>query len=199
MNFERILTGLPVQALADTLAENPEWWHAITMRQDFLGSPHEQTETIFLRGPRAFTLEGYFGEADALDYHLLPAVIDELMPLVRPLLDAIEWSELGRILLVSMPAGGNLEEHTDEGEYARHYTRYHVPVTTNPDCALVVDGVHQHMAAGDAWLFNHRAPHWAYNAGESERIHLIVDAVSRRYRLDDDGPCDTRLEQPDNG
>ncbi|WP_176125784.1 aspartyl/asparaginyl beta-hydroxylase domain-containing protein [Paraburkholderia youngii] len=182
MNFERLLTGLPVAPLAAALADSPEWWQRITTRQDFLGSPHEGTETIFLRGPLDFTLEEYFGETYAADYPELAAVIDELMPIVRPLLQAIEWKELGRMLLVRMPPGVALDEHTDEGAYAEHYSRFHIPLATNGQCELVVNGQPQHMQAGEAWWFNHRAPHSAHNMGETERVHLIVDAVSPMFR-----------------
>jgi quercetin dioxygenase-like cupin family protein len=200
MNFERLLCGLPVEPLAAKLAANPDWWNAITLRQDFLGSPHYDTETIFLRGPAGFSFEAYFQQADALDYHLLSSVMDELMPVLRPLLLAIDWQELGRILLVRMPPGAALDEHTDEGHYAETYARFHVPLVTNPGCSLTVDRERQHMEAGEAWWFDHRRPHSAHNTGETARIHLIVDAVSARYKTGrHDGPCDTGPIEPHDG
>lgn len=183
MNFERLLTGLPVEPLLQKLTANPAWWTEETLRQEFLGSAHYATQTIFLRGPRGFSFEEYFGETYAEDYPRLAEVIDEVMPIVRPLLKAIQWrSDLGRILVVRMPAGAALDEHTDEGEYAAHFARFHVPLVTNPGCNLTCDRERQHMEAGEAWWFDHRAPHSAHNKGETDRIHLIVDAVSPRFK-----------------
>lgn len=199
MTFARLLEGLPVEPLAALLDAHPDWWKQITMRQDYLGSAHHETECIYLRGPRSFDFEHYFGESWAGDFPRLRDTLTHLMPVMRPLLDAIGWQELGRVMLVRMPAGAQLEEHTDEGPYAEHYSRYHVPIVTNAHCEMWVDGETQHMAAGDAWWFNHRVPHTAYNNGDAARIHLIVDAVPRDYRLDTDGPCNPGPVEPHDG
>jgi hypothetical protein len=195
-NFEFVASGLDVAPLAALLDANPAWWRDITMRQDYLGSAHAATHCIYLRGPAGFTFEEYFLELAALDYPRLPTALAALMPVVRPLLRAIDWRELGRILIVRLPAGAELDEHIDQGEYARHYARFHIPLVTNADCALVVAGEPQHMAVGEAWWFNHHKPHYAYNHGETERVHLIVDAVSPRFAAPepDHGPEHTRPE-----
>lgn len=182
MNFERLLTGLPVEPLLERLARHPAWWTEETLRQEFLGSAHHATQTVYLRGPLGFSFEEYFLDRSAVDFPHLHDTIDVLMPVLRPLLDAIDWEHLGRILVVNLPAGAALDEHTDQGEYANHFARFHVPLATNDQCQLVVNGAGQRMEAGEAWWFDHHAPHSAHNAGETDRIHLIVDAVSPRFK-----------------
>lgn len=181
MRFERICEGLPVEPLLQLIDANPDWWNAITIRQNFLGSAHHQTQCIHLRGPTSFVFEDAFMRTETLDYPLLESCIDALMPVLRPLLTAIDWSDLGRILIVRLPPGCALDPHVDEGRYAAHFARFHVALRANDQCALVVEDQPQHMAPGEAWWFNHRTTHSAHNHGDTERIHLIVDARSERF------------------
>lgn len=175
MSFERLCIDLPVEPLLARI--DPAWWNAITIRQDFLGSAHHATQCIYLRGPAGFSVDEYFTDLTSVDYPVLPSVIDVLMPVLRPVLTALRWIELGRVLLVRLPACTALEPHIDEGAYAAHFERYHVVLSSNERCALVVDEVEQHMAPGEAWRFDHRKTHYAYNAGTTDRVHLIIDAV----------------------
>lgn len=170
-----LLTGLPVRRLLDVI--HPMHWQEITIRQAFPGSAHHATQAIYLRGPRSFL--DPFG-IESVDYPLLQYYVTQLMPVIRPLLKLIEYSDLGRVMLVKLPAGKTLDLHCDEGAYAEHYQRFHVALSGNAECSLTVydDGVTKHHADdGDAFWFNHRKQHTASNLGDSDRVHLIVDAV----------------------
>jgi hypothetical protein len=177
MNFKRICEGLPIEPLLKQLDAHPDWWNEIVIRQIFLGSAHHMTQSIHLRGPVSFCYEDAFLSTETHDYPLLAPLMPALMPVIGSLLSAIRYSELGRVLIVRLPPGGALDPHIDQGAYAEHFTRYHVALRTNEDCALVVDDEPQHMAAGEAWWFEHRKTHSAFNRGSVERIHLILDAV----------------------
>jgi hypothetical protein len=175
MNFKHIASGLPVQPVIDALDKYPRLWGLHTLRQEFLGSPHHATECVFIRGPHDFTFEDYFGSAYARDYVVPIDLFTAVADVVTAVYQAVQADELGRVLIVDLPAGEALEEHTDEGVYAQHYQRAHVALVTNPDAVLVCNGEEKHIPAGEAWWFDHRAPHTAKNAGGSERLHLIVD------------------------
>lgn len=181
MNFERICDGLDVEPLLQLVDANPDWWNEITIRQEFIGSAHHATQAIHLRGPASFTFDDVFVDTGAHDYPLIVPTLDALMMVLRPLLTAIDFTDIGRVMIVRLPAGGELDPHIDQGRYAAHYQRFHVALRTNDRCALVVDGETQHMAAGEAWWFDHRKPHSAFNHGDTERLHLIVDARSPRF------------------
>ena len=50
-NFVRIADGLDVKPLLKLLDAKPELWKEIEIRQQFTGSPHKDTESIYVRGP----------------------------------------------------------------------------------------------------------------------------------------------------
>lgn len=84
------------------------------------------------------------------------------------------------------PGDGELARHTDQVDAAVGVTdgkilRVHVPVVTNPDVVFRVWGEEPrrvHMAAGECWYLDIRKPHAAVNAGDTWRVHLVVDVVA---------------------
>lgn len=177
-NFERIATGLDVQPLLDVLSQRPELWDEITVRQDYTGSAHKDTRAIYIRGPRTFTFKDYFLSTQAYDYPLMDELADVLVPLLRPVLNALGATELGFVMLVELKPGGQVKPHIDEGKYADHFSRYHLALTGEQGATLTVGGESQHFAPGEFWWFNHKALHRADNASDQPRIHLIIDAVT---------------------
>jgi hypothetical protein len=55
--------------------------------------------------------------------------------------------------------------------------RFHLPLVTNPDATLLLDGERFHLAAGGVFLVNHGCVHAARNTGRAERIHLMWDQL----------------------
>jgi hypothetical protein len=86
------------------------------------------------------------------------------------------------------PGDGELTRHADitdheAGTAPGRLLRLHLPLVTNPQvqfCSWLPDGSVQtaHMEAGECWSLDTRKPHTAWNWGESERIHLVIDAWS---------------------
>lgn len=174
----QLLTGLNVQPLIDKLEAIPQMWNDITLRQDYPGSAHTDTECIFIRGPLQFTAQDYFNDLSAAPYPAAPVFEKELKHLIEPLMEAIALEQLGRVLLVKLKPGGHVKAHSDEGRYADFYSRFHIPVITNEGCVNTTGGEAVHWPVGTAWWFNHKQVHTADNAGDTDRVHLIVDAVS---------------------
>ena len=153
-------------------------WQQITVRQLFPGSDHVDTETIYLRGPRVWDAESYMGLGNAIDYlgnqEALPAIVG----LVRAACQAIGATDLGYVMVVKLRAGGVVTPHVDEGEYADHYTRFHLVLTSNSRCVFYVGEERQEgMLPGELWQFDHKARHGFRNDGPTDRIHVIFDAV----------------------
>ena len=184
MNFDRIATGLDVAPLLAALDAMPELWGEITLRQDYPGSAHHDTDCIFLRGPRSFTPEDYFFDLGSFDYPAMDKLADALVPLLRQLLqDVLQVEELGRVLIVRLKPGGHVDAHVDEGDYADHFARFHVALTGEPGSVLTAGGEVQHFAPGEAWWFDHKVEHTADNLGDVPRIHIIFDAVTQRFPM----------------
>lgn len=172
--FKQIASGLKVQPLLDLLDAKPELWDQITLRQQFEGSAHKDTECIFVRGPESFTIDKYFFDVGSYDYSVMQDLASELVPLLQPLLtETLQVKELGRVMIVKFKPGGHISEHMDEGKYADHFARFHIALKTNPKATLTVGGQTRNLDAGEAWWFNHKLKHSGDNLGDTDRIHII--------------------------
>jgi len=182
--FERLATDLDVQPIIDRIEAMPELWAEITARQDYTGSAHKDTECIFARGPYSFTPYYYMFDLGSYDYPAMDKLGDVLIPVLRPLLtEVLAVTELGRVLIVNLKAGGLVKPHVDEGTYADHFARFHVALTGNDHCMLEVGNDQACMRPGEAWWFDHKQQHSACNLGQTDRWHIILDAVSPRFPM----------------
>ena len=68
--------------------------------------------------------------------------------------------------------GGVVDPHTDPWP-----CRVHVPLLTNPQAMLTVEGVDYHLEAGKAYLVDGRREHAVRNAGPTPRVHFVLDVV----------------------
>ena len=119
MNFERTATELPVKPLLDLVNGKPYLWSQITTRQSFEGSPHRDTQCIFLRGPEAFTKENLHDDLSAHPYPAWSVLAEALVPLTDAWIEQVGGiTELGRVMLVSLKRAGVIRPHADEGHYA---------------------------------------------------------------------------------
>jgi hypothetical protein len=59
-------------------------------------------------------------------------------------------------------------------------TRFHLPIVTNPQAEVILDGWVYHLAAGMVYLVNHGCVHSARNGGNQNRIHLVWDMLLTR-------------------
>lgn len=63
--------------------------------------------------------------------------------------------------------------------YSFHYDldmwRVHIPLITNKDCFMIVDGKLWHLDVGYAYLVKVKDYHLALNAGNEKRIHIVFD------------------------
>ncbi|MBO9714420.1 aspartyl/asparaginyl beta-hydroxylase domain-containing protein [Sphingomonas sp.] len=81
------------------------------------------------------------------------------------------------VRLMRLAAGSVIREHEDNDLAAeRGWARIHVPVTTNPGVEFFLNGEPVTMRAGEAWYLRLSDPHRAANRGETDRVHLVIDA-----------------------
>lgn len=156
------------------IQQRPELWDLVTVRQQYEGSAHRDTESIILRGPT--TLDDIFDNLDSVDFPTL-AELPATRDLIDRVLDMVQAREVGRLMVVKLHAGGRVTPHTDEGRYAEYFARFHLVLTSSPKCRFHAGGEQVVMAPGELWWFNHRAQHEVRNGGP-ERIHLILDLLT---------------------
>jgi hypothetical protein len=180
-HFRKLGTGLPVEAIRGVLVNHYDLWDNITLRQDFEGTPHKFTETIYIRGPEKLEREFYQGQTEARPYPLpteLVGPLEDLFAEVKKLIDPVE---VGYMMLVSLYPRSGISAHIDEGVYAEHYQRFHIPISSVPNQNLFTCADETvKMKEGELWCFNHQKLHKVTNMSGKERIHLIFDAVLRK-------------------
>ena len=124
--FRRIAEGLDVEPLLQLLDAKPELWKEIQARQKFTGSPHKDTETIYVRGALKMTSYHVIWDVGSYDYPCMQYLKSALVPLMRPVLEGLGVKDLGRVLIVNLKATGQITRHIDQGAYAEHYERFHL-------------------------------------------------------------------------
>lgn len=173
----RRLGRIDPSAAVRELEQRPQLWELFTLRQQYEGSAHKDTQCIPLRGPT--TLEDIFDNLEAVDFAMLNELPATLDVLVR-VLQMSQAREVGRVMLVKLLPQGHVTPHVDEGRYAEHFARFHLVFTSSPDCHFCAGGERVVMAPGELWWFNHRVEHEVRNGG-TDRIHLIVDLTAPGY------------------
>lgn len=171
MNFLRLPFIFDPTTILKALRASPELWDTFTARQTYPGSPHKDTRCIVVRGPKAITRENIQTELESewltTNQQLNQAIIQTLFWL--------NTDRLGRILLVELAPGGLIDEHRDEGLYARTFNRYHFVISSTPGNVFYCREEAVHMLPGEVWWLNHQELHSVANASPTPRIHLIVD------------------------
>lgn len=110
------------------------------------------------------------------------------LPDLEPLISLVPGDHQRIRLMRLQPGGGELTRHADitdpeAGTVDGKVLRIHIPLLSNPRVLFsswTLDGqqYRRHMAPGTAWYLDTRKPHTARNDGETERIHLVIDAYS---------------------
>jgi quercetin dioxygenase-like cupin family protein len=148
-------------------------------RQSFENSPHADTMTVFVRGPLGWTRDWYQHDIGAMDYPAAQILAEPLREVVAPVIRRLQIAQLGRVMIVELPPGGRIARHVDQGEYARHYQRWHLVLSGGPRATLTCDGNVVQCLPGRLFWFNHHLPHEAANDEAHARLAVIIDGVVR--------------------
>ena len=99
-----------------------------------------------------------------LDY--IPSVLNEFK---CPLL---------AVRLMKLSPGSRIKEHTDHDlAFENGVVRIHIPVQTNNHVEFLLNGEAVDFNAGDCWYLKLNDPHSVNNIGNTDRIHLVIDAL----------------------
>jgi Aspartyl/Asparaginyl beta-hydroxylase len=78
------------------------------------------------------------------------------------------------------------EEHVGWRQGRRYFYRgrFHLPIETNPEAVVLLDGDFFHLEPGSLYFFNNGCIHSAANRGNSQRFHLVWDMLLTQETID---------------
>jgi aspartyl/asparaginyl beta-hydroxylase (cupin superfamily) len=154
------------------VASNPHLWG-----QERIGKLWKETypgleiEEIMARYTRSLSRDELqcFWEAPA-------NVITEAKVLAVSLCAAYKADQIGRVMFTRLPPGQSIPRHSDTtGDYCKYYTRFHVPIISDPGVRFLCGDESAEMVPGEVWWTNISLPHSVVNDSPSHRVQLLVD------------------------
>lgn len=170
-NFKKI-TKFDIAAAQQALEDYDEMFGKIDLREKFPGSPHPNTQTLYLRMPDDLDPHIIFNSLQVDDWPMM--TVEEFRDLVIQINQVVD-EPLARVLIVKLFPGGTISSHIDEGIYSDSTNRYHLVLKTNPRAFLKINDEVEHLEEGWLYSFNKHLLHSGANEGDTDRIHLIVD------------------------
>jgi hypothetical protein len=82
------------------------------------------------------------------------------------------------VRLMAMEPGVIVKTHIDAmrtGQY--QIARIHVPLVTNPNASLFVQGRQLQPQVGECWYLDAAVPHSVQNLGDARRVHMVMDCI----------------------
>ena len=178
MQHFKHLGNIDITALVKELEEHPELWDKNNLRTCNLMNVAEGISDIWIRFPdhkkHITNLMGMLNDLECIDY---PAkdVLKTLEPILKEVLRLSGGKELNRVLITSIKPGGRIYPHTDAGEFAKVFHRFHIVLQSDEGNVFRTEGEFVHMKTGEFWWFNNLGEHELFNGSSRPRIHLVVD------------------------
>lgn len=90
--------------------------------------------------------------------------------LLQDIVKQYKMRDAGRVRMLTMKPKTTYSLHHDPDLW-----RVHIPLITNSDAFMFVDGKMWHMPVGNVYLVKVEHHHLAVNAGNENRIHIVFD------------------------
>lgn len=163
---------IDVDPIVKALKEYNFLWTCSTERQTTQGSPHTDTEVIYLRMPYLIDKRSIFDDLDVTEYPVMsfPEFYDAVEAVAK-----LAYASPARAMITKLKPNGHIIPHIDEGPYSDATDRYHCVLTTNDKCLMRIGDDHVFGKPTEVWYFDKHAEHEVLNNGDTDRIHLIVD------------------------
>lgn len=151
-------------------------WNRYSIRTTYPGSAHTDASDIWLRfnDLSLYTPDQYykmFDDLECVDYFHIP----EANKLISDLMEKVNGTKLGRVIITKLPSGGRITPHIDEGAYANYYDRYHIIINNKPGSIFRCGDETITMENGDIYWFDTSKEHEVINDSNEDRLTLIVD------------------------
>jgi Aspartyl/Asparaginyl beta-hydroxylase len=89
------------------------------------------------------------------------------------------------VRLMRLGAGSVIKTHSDldlDVEHGR--LRLHVPIVTNDRVDFRLNGERVMLREGECWYLRLSDPHSVTNGGDTDRVHLVIDAIVNEWLMD---------------
>jgi hypothetical protein len=167
MRLDRPFLKLPIRFSAEALAEEARALPRSAWRPHPTGFPgNEAVRLVSPGGQPTDSIVGPMGPTDEL--MRCPYTMDVMSELGGV------W---GRSRLMGLGPGAKVPPHIDCHYYWVTHLRIHIPVITNPGVSFTCGDETVHMEAGECWVFDSFRRHTVENAGDEQRVHLVLDTV----------------------
>lgn len=187
LNFDKLADELEVEHINEILDSKPHLFEQIKVRQEYDGTAHGDTRSIFLRWCKDMTPEAVLNDINAVEYPATQSLRPTIDKTIEQVMELTKGEQLGRMLIVELKPRGFISPHPDEGPYAEYYQRFHLCLQSAGKACFTVEqdkfcGEYVHMVPGELWWFNHRKTHSVFNGDDIPRLHMIFDIYSPSYK-----------------
>lgn len=174
-NFLQVASGVNVISLLQQIYSNDHLWAQDQIRQEYSkDSPHKEVQDILIRF--SDTAAKDVGDQIQCDWMSASILLPAARNIAMLVMASMAGEQLGRVMITRLPAGKTITPHKDiKGKYANYYTRYHIPLISDPGVQFHCGDEAVNMLPGTVWWFNGHLEHSVVNNSASDRINLIVD------------------------
>ncbi|MBT2393892.1 aspartyl/asparaginyl beta-hydroxylase domain-containing protein [Streptomyces sp. ISL-1] len=171
----RLRTGLDAERLQNELFSLGERFspQATFDAGTIIENEYQGWRVLSLRGPDGDPRRTDAGGPGLADYANTPFM--DKVPYTASVLSGL-GPALRAVRYMSLEPGASVGEHTDY-PYGLPvgWARLHMPITTNDQAVIVIDGAEQRWQPGELWYADFGKPHHLYNNGDRPRVHLVID------------------------
>ena len=173
-HFYPLVFGLTVAPLLAAIQAQPELFNQHAQRTSAADSPHRGVSDIWVRYNDPAKFGPHFNdEHDAVWYPAWYA-LPELKPLVFGLMEYVQGTRLGGILITKLPPGGVVKTHVDSGWHAGYYEKFTIALQNRPGAVFRFPDADLLASSGDCYWFDNSVPHGVMNHSDQDRLALIV-------------------------
>jgi hypothetical protein len=105
-------------------------------------------------------------------------------PYLRAVVDVFAMPRKS-IRLLRLHANSRVLEHRDPDlGLSNGEVRIHVPIMTNDRLEFVVANRRLNLSEGEAWYIDFSQPHRIHNAGDTDRVHLVIDGTVNEWVIE---------------
>lgn len=129
-----------------------------------------------LKWPRSGVVP-YDGSFGMLGWGSLPTAFGLIADaVIARIMRELPGRRCGVVFVARLISGQRVPVHVD-AEDGNCRMRIHVPLLTNQQALFITGGIKWHMPIGWAWMIDPTQEHSAFNGGETDRVHLMFNAV----------------------